>query len=74
MGRELQKKKNRSSIPKVRHKPKSKKLNIKGNPIVAANWFASPLSFPLPTTYVITHNQPSGAGTPPKLSRRTTPA
>ncbi|KAI9835061.1 MAG: hypothetical protein M1819_002613 [Sarea resinae] len=38
MGRELQKKKNRSSIPKVRRKPKSKKLNVLGNPIIAANW------------------------------------
>ncbi|KAL8768010.1 MAG: hypothetical protein Q9209_005681 [Squamulea sp. 1 TL-2023] len=38
MGRELQKKKNKSSIPKVKHKPKSKKLNLKANPIVAANW------------------------------------
>ncbi|KAL8730924.1 MAG: hypothetical protein Q9166_003714 [cf. Caloplaca sp. 2 TL-2023] len=38
MGRELQKKKNKSSIPKVKHKPKSKKLNLKSNPIVAANW------------------------------------
>ncbi|KAL9604058.1 MAG: hypothetical protein Q9219_000820 [cf. Caloplaca sp. 3 TL-2023] len=38
MGRELQKKKNKSSIPKVKRKPKSKKLNIKANPIVAANW------------------------------------
>ncbi|KAI9750277.1 MAG: Nucleolar protein 16 [Candelina submexicana] len=38
MGRELQKKKNRSSISKVKHKPKSKKHPILGNPIVAANW------------------------------------
>ncbi|KAL8757117.1 MAG: hypothetical protein Q9184_004299 [Pyrenodesmia sp. 2 TL-2023] len=38
MGRELQKKKNRSSNPKVKQKPKSKKLNLKSNPIVAANW------------------------------------
>lgn len=34
----LQKKKNRSSNPKVRQKPKSKKLNLRANPIVAANW------------------------------------
>ncbi|KAI9705080.1 MAG: Nucleolar protein 16 [Candelina mexicana] len=38
MGRELQKKKNRSSISKVKHKPKSKKHPILGNAIVAANW------------------------------------
>ncbi|KAL8697862.1 MAG: hypothetical protein Q9201_006886 [Fulgogasparrea decipioides] len=38
MGRELQKKKNKSSLPRVKHKPKSKKLPIKGNAIVAANW------------------------------------
>ncbi|KAF2262819.1 hypothetical protein CC78DRAFT_618158 [Lojkania enalia] len=37
MGRELQKKKNRSSIPKRRHKPKSKK-KVLSNPIIAANW------------------------------------
>ncbi|KAF2182062.1 hypothetical protein K469DRAFT_587494 [Zopfia rhizophila CBS 207.26] len=37
MGRELQKKKNKSSIPKRRHKPKSKK-KILANPIIAANW------------------------------------
>ncbi|MCJ1351637.1 MAG: Nucleolar protein 16 [Icmadophila ericetorum] len=38
MGRELQKKKNRSSISKVKHKPKSKKLNLQSNAIIAANW------------------------------------
>ncbi|MCJ1366740.1 Nucleolar protein 16 [Acarospora aff. strigata] len=38
MGRELQKKKNRSSLPKVKRKPKSKKLNVRGNAIIAANW------------------------------------
>ena len=37
MGRELQKRKNRSSISKVRQKPKSKK-KILTNPIIAANW------------------------------------
>ncbi|KAH9842268.1 Ribosome biogenesis protein Nop16 [Teratosphaeria destructans] len=37
MGRELQKKKNRSGIQKVRQKPKSKK-NLLLNPIIAANW------------------------------------
>jgi len=38
MGRELQKKKNKSSTPRVRQKPKSKHLNIKGNAIVKKNW------------------------------------
>ncbi|KAL8670934.1 MAG: hypothetical protein Q9168_004549 [Polycauliona sp. 1 TL-2023] len=38
MGRELQKKKNKSSLNKVKHKPKSKKLNLQANPIVAKNW------------------------------------
>jgi hypothetical protein len=42
MGRELQKKKNRSSIAKVRQKPKSKKVNPLGNPIIAANWYLPP--------------------------------
>ncbi|CZT16915.1 related to Nucleolar protein 16 [Ramularia collo-cygni] len=37
MGRELQKKKNRSSISKVKHKPKSKK-RLLHHPIVAENW------------------------------------
>jgi len=37
MGRELQKRKNRSSIPKKRQKPKSKK-QLLHNPIIAANW------------------------------------
>jgi hypothetical protein len=44
MGRELQKKKNRSSIPKKRQNPKSKK-KILHNPIIAANWY-----FLLPTS------------------------
>ncbi|KAI9813465.1 MAG: Nucleolar protein 16 [Pycnora praestabilis] len=38
MGRELQKKKNRSSVPKIKLKPKSKKVNVLGNPIIAAKW------------------------------------
>ncbi|KAL8708666.1 MAG: hypothetical protein Q9220_006491 [cf. Caloplaca sp. 1 TL-2023] len=38
MGRTLQKKKNKSSLPRATQKPKSKKLNLKGNPIVAKNW------------------------------------
>jgi nucleolar protein 16 len=37
MGRELQKKKRRSGLPKVRRKPKSKK-QILNNPIIAENW------------------------------------
>ncbi|KAI9759791.1 MAG: hypothetical protein M4579_002090 [Chaenotheca gracillima] len=38
MGRELQKKKNKSSISRVRQKPKSKKVAIKSSPLIAANW------------------------------------
>ncbi|CAK4034181.1 Nucleolar 16 [Lecanosticta acicola] len=39
MGRELQKRKNRSSISKVRHKPKSKKIGrFLTHPIIAENW------------------------------------
>lgn len=38
MGRELQKKKKRSSIPKIKMKPKSKRVNPLGNAIIAANW------------------------------------
>ena len=37
MGRERQKFKNRSSISKVKHKPKSKK-KILQNAIIAKNW------------------------------------
>ena len=37
MGRELQKRKNRSSIAKVRRKPKSKK-QLLNHPVIAANW------------------------------------
>lgn len=40
MGRELQKKKNRSSLPKKRQNPKSKK-KILANPIIAANWYVA---------------------------------
>lgn len=43
MGRELQKKKNRSSIPKIKIKQKSKsakkRINPLGNAIIAANWY-----------------------------------
>jgi Ribosome biogenesis protein Nop16 len=42
MGRELQKKKKRSSIPKIKMKPKSKRVNPLGNPIIAANWYVPP--------------------------------
>lgn len=38
MGRTLQKKKNRSSIPRASLKPKSKKLPIKSSPLIAAQW------------------------------------
>lgn len=38
MGRELQKKKNKSGLHRVRQKPKSKKKVI-GNALIAANWF-----------------------------------
>ncbi|TAQ84591.1 hypothetical protein B7494_g7093 [Chlorociboria aeruginascens] len=38
MGRELQKKKKRSSIPKIKLKPKSKRVNPLGNAIIAENW------------------------------------
>ncbi|WPH02415.1 Hypothetical protein R9X50_00527900 [Acrodontium crateriforme] len=38
MGRELQKKKNRSGIQKLRMKPKSKKARLVQHPIIAANW------------------------------------
>ena len=38
MGRMLQKKKNRSSVPRATRKPKSKRLPIKFSPIIAANW------------------------------------
>ncbi|ESZ96119.1 putative Nucleolar protein 16 [Sclerotinia borealis F-4128] len=38
MGRELQKKKNRSGNSKIKLKPKSKRINPLGNAIIAANW------------------------------------
>lgn len=38
MGRTLQKKKNRSSVPRATLKPKSLKRPIKASPIVAAHW------------------------------------
>ena len=37
MGREIQKRKNRSGVQKVRRKPKSKKLHL-GNSVIAENW------------------------------------
>lgn len=45
MGRELQKKKNRSSTPRVKSKNKilkngKKKFNVRGNAIIAENWYA----------------------------------
>jgi len=43
MGRELQKKKRRSSQPKTKQKPKSKRVNNpRGNAIIAANWYIPP--------------------------------
>jgi nucleolar protein 16 len=39
MGRELQKKKNKSSVPKQRQKGPSKK-KILQNPIIAKHWYA----------------------------------
>ncbi|PBP20500.1 putative Nucleolar protein 16 [Diplocarpon rosae] len=44
MGRELQKKKKRSSISKIKMKPKSKRVNPLGNPIIAANCKSSTTS------------------------------
>ena len=53
MGRERQKKKNRSSIPKMRGslrgrtKHGKKKVNFLGNAVVAENWYPkSPVSAP----------------------------
>jgi hypothetical protein len=48
MGRERQKKKNRSSIPKTkptlrgRTKHGKKKVNFLGNAVIAENWYAGP--------------------------------
>ncbi|PBP17619.1 hypothetical protein BUE80_DR011717 [Diplocarpon rosae] len=44
MGRELQKKKKRSSISKIKMKPKSKRVNPLGNAIIAANCKSSTTS------------------------------
>ena len=38
MGRMLQKKKNRSSVPRATKKPKSKRLPVKSSPLVADKW------------------------------------
>ena len=43
MGREREKRKNKSSFPKVKHKPKSKKLNLKGHPLIAQKWYCANL-------------------------------
>jgi nucleolar protein 16 len=67
MGRELQKKKNKSSIPKLRHKQPSKK-KILQNPIIAANWYVRPAYFPAVRT------DKGLAGIRKKHSPRTTPA
>jgi len=73
MGRELQKKKNRSSIPKIKLKPKSKKrANPLGNPIIAANWqVTSELHLDSITTPAKLTDK---SGTPPKLSPKITAA
>lgn len=57
MGRELQKKKKRSSIAKVRMKPKSKKVNPLGNAIIAANWYVQPCACRTQTSWsmMLTH-------------------
>jgi Ribosome biogenesis protein Nop16 len=50
MGRERQKKKNRSSVPKTkptlrgRTKYGKKKVNFLGNAVIAENWYADPPS------------------------------
>jgi Ribosome biogenesis protein Nop16 len=50
MGRERQKKKNRSSVPKTRPtlrgrtKHGKKKVNFLGNAVIAENWYAGPPS------------------------------
>lgn len=41
MGRELQKKKNKSSVPRQRQKGPSKK-KVLSNPIIAKHWYVSP--------------------------------
>ncbi|KAI9826433.1 MAG: Nucleolar protein 16 [Phylliscum demangeonii] len=38
MGRELQKKKNRSSLPTIRQKTKSPKIRVQGHPIITSQW------------------------------------
>ena len=48
MGREIQKKKNRSSLPRIKQRPKSKKKLVL-NPIVAANWYL--ISLPQSRTF-----------------------
>jgi len=47
MGRQLQKKKNKSSIPKKsKHKnPRIFKVRPTGNALIAVNWFASPAPY-----------------------------
>jgi hypothetical protein len=65
MGRELQKKKNKSSIPKLRHNQPSKK-KILQNPIIAANWYVRRAYF------FAVRTDPSLAGTRKKRYPRTT--
>lgn len=77
MGRELQKRKNRSSRPVIRQSNRLKKpLNPMGNSLVAKNWSVfpaahSPLShLPKPLAYNYTHN----SGTKKKPFPKTTAA
>lgn len=67
MGRELQKKKNRSSIPKKRQKGPSKK-KILQNPIIAQHWYDASLLLPL--CWTLTGN----VGIKKKHYRKTTAA
>lgn len=61
MGRELQKKKNRSSIPKIKIKNKSKsvkkRVNPLGNAIIAANWYVGHRTEPEHLTWLSLQEQ-----------------
>lgn len=72
MGRERQKKKNRSSLQKVKAKPNGrtkagkKKVNFMGNAIISENWYAPVVSIQLTSLVDIL------SGTANSLSLRTT--